>query len=286
MMMDPATIPDFLNEQGLQYSGTRTYGSSLNYNGNWSMPQFGYLDNICAGVFDMNNFQGPNSVNLYIGDDTNIISPHALGSTASEQMLKSGTIPKGIMVSSLPLKQDLSDEEITAFCNACNLGAPLEKFNTSAWTYGDETERRFPASTVYTGIAIPADSSEKLVWYLAISDKECLLGCISVDSAYNALVSPYGLYSQEKWDKADNREKARIVAQSVSQEWWGSYEYRLNVLTGNIEAQNLTDGSWAEATKSSSGDVYTSPFDGSAFSEHDISSEYVANTFQSEITDL
>lgn len=286
MMMDPTAIPDFLDEQGLTYSGTNSYGTSLNYNGNWSISQFAYLENACPGTFDKDRFLGQNSVNLYIGDHTNIVSPHELGSTASKKMLESGTKPTGIMIGGLPLKQGLSDEEISSFCNACNLGSPLEKFSTTALAYGNEKEDRLTVSTVFTGIAAPADNSGKIVWYLTISDNECLFGCISIDNAYNALISPYDLYSQDEWNKADNREKALMIAQSVSQEWWGAFDYRLNVLTGKIEAQSATSNSWAEATTSASGYTYISPFDGSTFSEHDISYEYVASTFQSETADL
>lgn len=289
MMMDPATIPDFLDEQGLSYNGiqmTDEHGNPIEYGGGWTIPQFDYLNDACPGIFDNNRYKGADTVNLYIGSKTNIVSPHELGSTASKQALKSGTTQTGVIIGFLPIKDNPSDDEIASFCSACKLGAPLEKFTTSASSTNGSVGAK---TTVYTGIAAPKDTSEKIVWYLsfnAFNDDEYLLGCIKLEDAYEGIVEPYALYSEDQWNSASNREKAKIAAQSLSEEYWGGFTSpRFNVLTKKVEVAT-SDGSWAEAEPTNDKAVWISPNDGLVIFEKDVSGNYALDTFQSETTDL
>lgn len=276
MMMDPASIPDFLDEQGLNYDSV--YGD-----GRWSINRFSYLDNEYQGSFDNSLFNTIGETSLYVGDDTSIVSPHSLGSVASKRMLKSGTEPAGIMVGNLPIRFGSTDDEISKFCEEANLGKPLEKFSSSGMPLRGGSAQSYK-TWVYTGVA-SAKADEKILWYISANneDNQVLFGCLKLDKAYE-LVSSYGLYTEDQWNSANNREKAKIAAQSLSQEYWLNLEgYRINVLTKKVEFENWNDASWKEGRSDKGG--FVSPWDGTVVFDSDISNCF-ADTFQSETTDL
>lgn len=280
MMMDPASIPDFLGEQKLDYN--ESYA-----NGQWSIGQFSYLDNNYPDVFDKRSFT-TGSVALYIGSDSSIISPHSLGATTNRKELKAGQKPGGVIISGLPIKSNLDDNQISDFCESANLGKPLEKFTTSA--SGQYSQNEQEKTRLYTGIA-STESNEKVIWYISIeeisgSNNQAIFGCIKLENAYEGIVKPYALYDKEQWEAAGNREKATIAAQSLSQEYWGGFlPYRFNVLTKKVEASDA-NGTWRDAEQSGQKGIYISPNDGSAIFEKEICGDFSLDTFQSEITDL
>lgn len=274
MMMDPTAIPDFLDEQGLGYD-------SVYANGRWSIEQFSYLDNAYEGSFDNSLFGAPDTTSLYIGSDTSIVSPHSLGAVANKRMLESGTKPAGVMVVNLPISFDSNEDEISQFCEKANLGKPLEKFATSGTPINGGSPQSYN-TWVYTGIA-SSKNDEKILWYMSANneDGQVLFGCLKLDKAYD-LVSGYGLYSKDQWESADNREKAKIAAQSLSQEYWGSYYFRVNVITGAVEFDSGY-GNWKEGKPDKGG--FVSPWTGEVFFDSDIGSCF-ADSLNTETTDL
>lgn len=274
MMMDPATIPDFLNEQGLSYDSSYS-------NGHWSIGQFSYLDNLYQSFFDSSLFNTTRITSLYIGSDASIVSPHSLGAVANKQMLESGTEPAGIMVANLPIRFDSSEDEISQFCERANLGKPLEKFTTSGTPINGGSPQSYK-TWVYAGIA-SSENDEKILWYISANneDGQVLFGCLKLDKAYD-LVSSYKLYTKDQWDSANNRDKARIAAQSLSQEYWGAYYFRVNVITGAVEFDDGY-GNWKEGKSDKGG--FVSPWTGEVFFDSDISNCF-AGSLNSETTDL
>lgn len=274
MLMDPASVPIFLDEQGLSYDGAYS-------NGQWSIRQFSYLDNAYQGSFDSSLFNTLGTPSLYVGSDTSIVSPHSLGAVASKRMLESGTKPAGIMVANLPIRFDSSEDEISQFCEKANLGKPFEKFTTSGTPLNGGSPQSYK-TWVYTGIA-SSENDEKILWYISANneDGQVLFGCLKLDKAYD-LVSSYKLYTKDQWDSASNRDKARIAAQSLSQEYWGTYYFRVNVITEVVEFDDGY-GNWKEGKSDKGG--FVSPWTGEVFFDPDISNCFV-DSFYSETTDL
>lgn len=279
MTMKPSEIPSFLDAQGLKYSNGEYVG------GQWAINHSDYLDENYPDIFRKPASDDNRQINLYIGSNTSIVSPHALGSSATKQQLNAGIEPAGIMISGLPFKRNLGDDEISSFCEKAELGKPLEKFTCTA-TLTDSSMPLATEMVVYTGIA-SSSNDEKILWYLTRDNStqgQTLFGCIKLSSTYEALVKPYDLYMNEDWNNADNRQKARMVAASLVQESFGGEGFgaRVNVLTHKVEFEKEI-GQWKEGKESGIG--FISPWDGILYPSSQIS-DYDIDSIQTEMMDL
>lgn len=289
LAMNPADIPAYLESQGLteevfsgqDYTAENPFAydeTSYAYD-SYSVWSLGANEEALRVLDENGEFflsdseltQANTSLNSTFGIElgTSLLGlSHSFGdkneSVASTSDLKNGTTPTSVEIK-LPLA--VHNNTLNAFIEACGLGKPLATFVPDTKPVEYQLDIQF-----ITGKASVNDKD--YFWYLMHDtgnpreDDEGsywiypdTMGMYQAGDA-KAIVLATGFYTEEEWNEASSEEQAKMLAQSIAQDFYtGNGETRINVLTGESEIDmSVTTGSeepdWQPMTEENQAKVY------------------------------
>lgn len=270
LAMDPAQMSDYFESQGFartdtdddaaglySYPGADPYTAWLTDPGDFAP----FAADAYAAYFDKNYFETNEAAStsatrsygpaLVVGDAA-VDVWHCSTEYADASSLQAGKVPQSVMLVNLPVA-DLGEDDVAAFCEACNLGMPAAHFSYAM------DEDVASANTVYVGYA-EADDGQRYVWYLSLREytsddssntstayHTATLGCVRYEVACDLLVdgsTSIKLYTADEWAAADADVQALMIAQSLVQDKsMGNGSMRTNVVTGEKEMAFSVAGS-------------------------------------------
>ena len=275
LSMEPTNIAAFLEQQGMDedLSSANEEGMFLPTSRNatdepftvWRITDISSLDKEGEYLGQIGYGYENQTLEIGIGNET-VTDPYAEHEYTTADELKSGKSPSSIVANNLGLKNGLSNTKIADFTSSiCKLGTPLAHYSFSAhYSRGLYTQQVKTFSGFEAG-----KNDQRYVWYLKLDSNQSdeqeneyspasQLACIAEDKAYDAIIKPSELYTEEQWSSASDETKATMVASSVAQESFiRSDTCRLNVLTGKVETRTNASTGWSESEMTdTSEDIY------------------------------